>query len=164
MAEPQQPLKTTGMALHGQHFMIDDIKPQPQFPQVNKVTIVSKWSDYEPATDIDYSDLSKVNHELIELRIRLHQVRKELRDAERAMTKTKWVYEGKKKRFLIGLSGGSEKAREAAAELMCEEEYSAYLVALNILKEIQQHSRDMRSDLDLLKEISNNLRRQIDLT
>jgi hypothetical protein len=164
MADPQKPVKTVGMALLGQALNMDEIKTQPSLPKAESVTIVSAWEMYQPSQDIDYTDLASINRELVQLRIRLNQIRIEMRKADRYSTQARWNYEGKKKRLLISLSGGTEKTREAAAELLCEEEYSNYLVALNVAKEIQQHNRDLRAELDLLKEVSNNLRRMIDLT
>lgn len=161
MAEPQRPSKSTGMALHGKPISIDDIKDQPGLKEGR---IKSEYATYEPDESVDYGDLSSVNKELVSLLIRLNRIRKELRSAERETARLRWEYEGKKKRMLIGMSGGTEKTREAAAELMCESEYSAYLVAAAVSKEISQHNRDLRSELDLLKEVSNNLRRIIDLT
>jgi hypothetical protein len=164
MADPQNPVKTVqGMALYGQAFKFDDVKEQPKLPKASEVTITSAWEKYQPNPDIDYTDIASVNRELVELRIRLNQIRVEMRNADRYTTQARWIYEGKKKRLIIGISGATEKQREAAAELLCEEEYSIYIVALNVAKEIQQHNRDLRSELDLLKEVSNNLRRMIDL-
>lgn len=162
MADPQNPLKVTGLALNGQQINIDDLKRFP-LPSPDRVTITSQYQDYQPLEEVDLTDLSKVTHEIIGLRIRLHRIRIELRTAERMALKAKYVYEQEKKRTWIGISGGSDKSREAMAELICEESYSAYLVAQTVAKEITQHSRDIRTELDALKEISNNLRRQIDL-
>lgn len=160
MAEPQKPSKSTGMASNGKPISIDDIKAQPMLKEGN---IKSEYATYEPDESVDYSDLSSVNKELTKLLIRFNRIRKEMRSAEREAARLRWDYEGKKKRILIGLSGGTEKTREAAAELMCEEEYSLYLVASAVAKEIAQHNRDLRAELDLLKEVSNNLRRIVDL-
>jgi hypothetical protein len=162
MPDPQRPIRESSLALNGQNIKIDEIKSF-SLPPSNEVTITSKYENYIPAEDIDYTDLKSINSELSQLRIRLHYVRNELKIAERKATALKYQYDSKKKRLWIGITGGSDKSREAMAELMCEEEYSRYLVAATVAKEITQHSRDMRNDLDTLKEISNNLRRQIDL-
>lgn len=162
MADPQLPVKTSGLAFQGQQINVDNLKRFP-LPAAGSVTIVSQYESYEPDIDVDYSDLSAVNKEISMLRLRLHKIRKELRIAARKAMQARYVYEQEKKRTWIGISGGSDKSREAMAELLCEERYSAYLVASVVEKEIIQHSRDIRTELDALKEISNNLRRQIDL-
>lgn len=162
MADPQHPVKVTGLALNGQQINIDTLK-RFSLPAPSTVSIISEYEKYEPSTEIDYSDLAAVNRELIALRIRLNRIRMETRTAERAALKAKYSYEQDKKRIWIGISGGSDKSREAMAELLCEEAYSKFLVSTAVAKEITQHSRDLRTELDTLKEISNNLRRQIDL-
>lgn len=164
MADPQRPVKEIGLALNGQRINTDDIPAAaPSLPNPASVSVVSEFEDYEPPTDIDYSDLSAINTEISKLRMRLHRIRKELKQSERAALKAKYTYEAAKKRTWISITGGSDKSREAMAELLCEKEYSVYLVTAAISKEITQHSRDIRTDLDALKELSNNLRRQIDL-
>lgn len=165
MADPQKPTRTTGISSQGQAISLDRIPSEPAaFPIAGKITVTSQYADYVPDSEIDYTDLNAVNRELVSLRIRLHRIRIELKTAEREAVKTRYAYEAKKKRTLISLSGGSAPEREAMAELMCEEEYTAMLVANNVAKEIQSHSRDLRTELETLREISNNLRRIIDLT
>ena len=162
MADPQNPVKTVGLALNGQQINLDSIQKH-NLPAPRSITISSEYEEFEPSLDVDYSDLSSVNRELSQLRLRLHRVRKELKEAERQAVRLKYAYEQEKKRYWIGISGGSDKSREAMAELLSEEAYSKQLVASVVAKEIMQHSRDIRTELDTLKEISNNLRRQIDL-
>lgn len=165
MAEPQQPLKTTGLALDGKAVKVDDFSEKPtSLPRAGTVTKLSVWEDYTPGSDIDYTDLQAVNSELSQLRLRLHEVRIALKNVERDVVAYKYAYEAQKKRYMVRLSGGSATEREAMAELLCEDLYTSFLVTQTVAKEISQHSRDMRNDLDALKEISNNLRRQIDLT
>lgn len=163
MADPQKPLKTTGLAMNGQAITTDQFNKTIPLPQPGNVTITSNYSQYLPSPDIDYSDLANVNGELIALRIRLNHIRMEMREAERMALKAKYVYESQKKRVIISLSGGSAGEREAMAELLCEEAYGNFLVSTMVAREVTQHNRDMRTDLETLREISNNLRRIIDL-
>jgi hypothetical protein len=162
MSEPQNPVATVKLAYRGQAINLDEI-PHHELPPPGSVSINSQFKDYEPAIDVDYEDLLSVNRQLIELRMRIHRIRKELEVAKRRALAAKYVYESEKKRVWIGITGGSDKSREAAAELMCEESLTKYLVANTVADEINQHSRDIKTELDTLKEISNNLRRQIGL-
>jgi hypothetical protein len=163
MTEPQNPIVTTGMALAGKPLLLTDIPETPVALRVISTTASATFSNYMPPEDIDYGDLVSINRELVQLRIRLNTVRQELRTAEREVIRTKHAYNALKRRTLIGLSGGTEKSREAAAELLSEREYTDFLVADSIAKELTQHNRDLRIELDALKELSNNLRRLIDL-
>lgn len=162
MADPQNPVSTIKLAYKGQAINLDDL-PGSVLPAPGKVSIVSEYENYQPDVDVDFTDLSNVTREIIALRIRLHRIRIELKAAKRKALQAKWVYEKEKKRVWIGITGGSDKSREAAAELMTEQLMTDSLVASAVADEITQHNRDLRMDLDALKEISNNLRRQIDL-
>ena len=165
LVEPQKPVQTTGLAINGQAVKVTDYPAQPTpLPAPARVTTPSSWENYVPSDDIDHTDLQQVTTELSRLRMRLHQIRIELKNAERDVTRHRYLYEAMKKRYMVSLSGGSAAEREAMAELKCEDLYTNYIVAATVAKEIAGHSRDTRSDLDTLKEISNNLRRQIDLT
>jgi len=163
MAEPQRPLKTIGMTYEDKLLKFEDIPEFVELPPQGRVTIISEVDGYQPETDIDYTDLSAVNMELQKLRIRLHRVRVELKRAERDTLRERYAYESQKKRTWIKLTGGTAGEREAMAELMCTEAYTRYLVAGQVAKELTQLNRDLRTDLDTLKEISNNLRRIVDL-
>lgn len=162
MADPQMPVTTAKIAYQGKAINMADYTKKHPLPKAEDITIVSEYSNYEPV-DIDMSDLREINKEINSLRIRIHRLRKELDKANRKALAAKYHYEQEKKRVLIGLSGGSDKQREAIAELMAEELLSKAIVCQAVASEIQQHSRDTRNELDALKEISNNLRKQIDL-
>jgi threonine synthase len=162
MAEPQNPVNTIKLAYRGQAINIEDLK-EATLPTPSSVTITSQYQDYRPSEDVDFTDLSNVTKEIIALRVRLHGIRIELKTAKRNALKAKWTYEKEKKRVWIGITGGSDKSREAVAELMTEQLMTDSLIASAVADEISQHNRDLRMDLDALKEISNNLRRQIDL-
>lgn len=163
MADPQNPTKTSGMAMNGQAILTDQlVKPIQTLPNPSRVVNVSRNAEQvPPSADIDYTDLAKVNNEFIRLRTKFYLIRKDLSEAERAVIRTKWAYEGAKKRYMVQISGGTEKSREGAAELMAEEEYGEYLVAQQVAKELATYHRDLKSDLDILKDLSYNLRHLI---
>lgn len=162
MAEPQMPISTAKIAYKGKPVNIADLEKRHPLPKSEDITIISEYKNYEPAP-IDVSDLNAISKEISALRIRIHKLRKELEKANRIAAQAKYQYEQEKKRILIGLSGGSDKQREAVAELMSEELLSKAIVAQTVAQELQAHSRDIRYELDALRELSNNLRKQIDL-
>ncbi|MNG31352.1 hypothetical protein D3C84_1171300 [compost metagenome] len=49
------------------------------------------------------------------------------------------------------------------ADMMCQDAYTEYLVAQTVADEMKDMSTTLRIELDALKEISNNQRRQIDI-
>jgi hypothetical protein len=167
LAEPQEPVNTVNLAFRGQKVKLDEYPERTKLPRASdiqeKYGVPSRNGDYEPDHDVDFSDLNNINRELIKLRIRIHEVRNDFKKAKRASTHAKYVYEQEKKRIWIQLSGGSEKTREAMAEIMTQDAYTEFLVANVIADEMAEMSRVLRTELDALKEISNNQRRQIDI-
>ena len=167
MAEPQMPVNTVAIAYRGQKVDMEQYEPRTQLPKSadmqQKYKIPSRHMDYEPDVSIDFTDLQNINREIVNLRIRLHQVRNDYKHAKRVATHLKYVYENKKKFIWIQLSGGSDKTRESMAEMMCQDEYTEYLVAQTVADEMKDMSATLRTELDALKEISNNQRRQIDI-
>lgn len=162
MVEPQLPVSTAKIAYKGKPVNIADLDKRYPLPKSEDITILSEFKNYEPSV-MDFTDLSSINKEIALLRIRIHKLRKEMEKANRIAAQAKYQYEQEKKRILIGLSGGSDKQREAVAELMSEELLSKSIVSQIVAQEIQAHSRDIRYELDTLRELSNNLRKQIDL-
>jgi hypothetical protein len=146
---------------------MEQFPPREKLPKSaeiqQKYGINPRHMDYEPDTDIDFADLQNINREIVNLRIRLHQVRNDYKNAKRVATHLKYVYESKKKFIWIQLSGGSDKTRESMAEMMCQDEYTEFLVAQTVADEMKDMSTTLRIELDALKEISNNQRRQIDI-
>jgi hypothetical protein len=163
MVEPQLPVTTAKIAYRGKSINFAELEERKSLPNAKDITIVSEFKDYEPSNLIDMNDLREVSREIMNLRMRLHRIRKEFDKANRIALQAKFVYEQEKKRVVIGLSGGSDKQREAIAELMCEELLGKSIVCQAVSQELANHSRDTRIELDALKEISNNLRKQIDL-
>lgn len=184
MAEPQSQIKTIGLSYEGRPLKLEDIpESSMNMPRPSEVTEVDprRTLNYKPPVpknynldieeqmteggyrEVDYQNLVHVNLEIISLMKRMHSVREDMRAAERAVIKTRIAYDQSLRRELIKVSGATEKVRQAFAEIQCEELYKNWQIAVQIMKELQQFSKDVRTELDALKEISNNLRRQIDI-
>lgn len=167
MAEPQMPVNTVDIAYRGQKVDLENYPEKSGLPKAVNIQqqykVPTRNIDYEPDAEVDFSDLANINRELTNLRIRIHQVRNDYKTAKRVATHLKYVYEQGKKRSWIQLSGGTEKTREAIAEIMNQDAYTEYLVADTLANELSDMSRVLRTELDALKEISNNQRRQIDI-
>lgn len=152
------------MAYDGRPVLLENIlEKNLTIPSPARVSVESKHMNYEPLQTVDYHDLRNINKEIEDLLLRLHQVRQEMSVAERAIIRTRLAYDQALRREIIRTTGGTEKMRQAWAEMQCEELYTEFLVATQVAKEIQQMSRDARTQLDGLKELSNNIRRQIDI-
>jgi hypothetical protein len=166
MAEPQLPVNNTKIAYRGQQFNLDNY-PRVQLPKSSsleeKYNFSEQGLDYKPSIDLDPEDLKQLNKELIDLRIRLHEIRNQYRKARRVASFLKWQFDQEKKRALIQITGMDAKQREAVAEIMCQNSYSEWIVANTVADELNDMSRSLRIELDALREMCYNARRQIDL-
>lgn len=184
MAEPQSQIKSLGLSYEGRPLSLDDIPDANMtMPTVSSVTDVDprKTLSYTPPRpknytldreqqmteggyrEVDYQDLLHVNLEIVSLVKRMHDVREDMKLAERAVIKTRIEYDQALRRETLKVSGSTEKVRQAWAEINCESLYKNWQISVQVMKELQQFSRDVRTELDALKEISNNIRRHIDI-
>lgn len=162
MASPQFPSKDINIAYQGQAYSLDNIPDSKPLPTPD---FQSEYEEYDPENefqlDTDFIDLLKVSQQMLKLRIRMHHLRKEKNDAQRKYVETQWAYNSAKRRTLIGLSGGTEKTREALAEVINEDALSQMLVWKQVVDELSEQLRTIRIDLDALREVSNNVRKEI---
>ena len=166
MAEPQNPSKEVNFTYRDQKINLDEYQKAP-LPKASEVSIVSRFENYMPVDfsdpTVDMMDIDKLTRKISEVNYRLHGLRNELRIAGRKALSARYAYESEKKRRWIAITGGDARSREAIAEIMTEAMYGEVLVTEQVVKELQQHSRDVRAELDGLTVQSNNIRRQLDV-
>jgi len=160
MADPQVPEKTVDIAYRGQKINPDDHPVKPGLPRIQRE---SEFRNFVPEQLSDVNDLVGLNKNINMLLIRMHRIRIELDKAGRKAAADKYKYETERKLRLIALSGASSEARTAMAEIMVDDLYKEVIVSDQHVKELQQLSRDTRTELDGYKEMSNNMRRIIDI-
>lgn len=118
---------------------------------------------YFPEAEIDYSDLSVLNRDINRARYRLFRANAALKEAQRKEAEAEFEYRRAHARVMAGLSGGSEKQRQAIADLKVEQEWADWMVAKQVAKEYESLLRQLRVDLDSLAGISHNVRAQINI-
>lgn len=118
---------------------------------------------YLPDEEIDFSDLSELNREINKARARSFRVKGSVADARKEETEAEDAYRKAYNRALVGLSGGSAETRKALAEINTEDLYSRVLVSQTVVKQLINLSYAVSRDLDVLKTISDNLRKQLSL-
>lgn len=111
--------------------------------------------------DFDFSDIHAVNQAINIARRRLFQATQELKHYQQEAAKAKYEWKSAVNRALVVMSGGTEKTRQAMAEIQTEDEYSAYLVAELAADSALTFLRSTRSDLDALMNVSHNVRAQM---
>lgn len=106
----------------------------------------------------DYSDLERLNRDMLQLRIRMSKVRRAMRQASREAVEAKLSYQRALRRALIQQSGGSAEMRKAAAELMCEDLEADWAMRQQVAEEFTTLFRSIRDDIENAKVVSYNLR------
>lgn len=152
--------KTPGVALGGKLYTSDTIPNSNPFPQ---------WKTpdaddlYVPNEDVDYKDLSDLNRELNRGRARLFRIKQKLDGARREEVVAGDIYRRAYNRQMIGLSGGTEALRKAVAEVNTEDLNAAWVLAQNVVKEYTSLSYNVSRDLDVLKTLCDNLRKEMSM-
>lgn len=118
---------------------------------------------YVPDEEVDYQDLSSLNREIMRQRSMSFRVKNRLTEARQEETDTSDIYRRAYNRQLLGLSGGTVEVRKAQAEVATEDLYSDFLVAQTVVKDITNLSYTVSRDLDVLKTLSDNLRKQMSI-
>ena len=159
-SKPAEHASGTSIALGGKRVTTSDYD---QSHQINPDSFQSFPDDFPIAPEFDFSDLLGINREIMRTRQRLYAATQELKKSQRLELQAKMAYNRKHAITLIGLSGGTEKVRQAVADLEAEEEYGEHLVAQQITVEWTNLMRTLKADLDTLAGISHNIRAQIQI-
>lgn len=152
--------RAASVAYNGRPVNLDSITSatMPSFPENQDPAF-----QYFPDAEVDYSDLSTLNRDINRSRYRLFRANAALKEAQRKEAEAEFEYRRAHARVMAGLSGGSEKQRQAIADLQVEQEWADWMVAKQVSKEYESLLRQIRVDLDSLAGISHNVRAQISI-
>ena len=149
-----------GMASKGRP--LTSLPPAPPIPQW-----AGPWDveQFQPAVDIDMdcSELSTINQMLNRCRARLFRSSEMLKVAQRQYAEAQVVYDRAMRRQMVSLSGRTEAARKAMAEILCEEHENAVIVARQVVEECKKRSLDARDDLKAVENLAHNARALMNL-
>lgn len=143
------------MAFRGQAITID--YNAPAFPSWG----TPYEDDFVPYQGSDYRELVQINRDLIRNVEESYRVKHLLNKARRDETEKKENYRREYNRALVGLSGSTAETRKAAAEIKCEELYSEVLMASAIVEELKNNSYTIKTSIEVLNTLSNNLRAEM---
>lgn len=152
--------KRSGVALAGSPVDLSDFDVPAPFPSW---PIGLPDDDYIPQEEADYGDLAVINRDINRARAMSFRVKNRLAIARHLETEVGDRYRKAFNRQMIGLSGGTEAQRKAIAEVNTEHIYSEYLVAQSVVKDLTNLSYTVSRDLDTLKTLSDNLRKQMSI-
>lgn len=149
--------RKTGLASNGKPVVTDQYKEPP----------LPTWENRDHAyqidefTEVDFSDLSRINSALNQVRIKFYRIGRELKQAQRMLSDAKTSYSRRMRRELVNMSGGTEKTRVAMAEIACEEWENDVAVTTQLVAELTNEQRIVSKELDILESLANNARAQI---
>lgn len=146
------------MAFRGKPVEID--YNTPEFPAWG-----TPYEDnFTPYQGSDYRELNQINRDLIRNVQESYRVKNLLNQARRRETEAKENYRREYNRALVGLSGSTAETRKAAAEIQCEELYSEALIASTVVEELKNNSFTIKTSIEVLNTLSNNLRAEMRLS
>lgn len=131
-------------------------KPLPSWPQP------TADDEYIPE-EVDYYDLRTLNRQINASRTLSFRTKNRLADARIHEAETGERYRRAYNKQMVALSGGTAEQRKAIAEVSTEDLYSEFIVAQTVVKNLTSLSYAVSKDLDTLKSLSDNMRKQMSL-
>ena len=112
---------------------------------------------------LDSEEISNVNIKMIELTILLKDINKNLIKYERNKMNVDLEYKHKYRELFVSQEAKNENHRRILAEIGCQElEMKQYFLE-EVIKELTRQAQTVRFELEVLKNLSFNLRKEMDL-
>lgn len=109
----------------------------------------------------DYEDLEDLGKAITQARIGLFKLNEKINEYERKEVIAKSNYERQLRRFYLESTAKTEAQKKARAELACEFLENDLLQIKQIKAEIIRYTGLLKSELETLNTVSNNLRQQM---
>lgn len=157
---PKKPRGSAGLAYAGTPVNLNGAPPMNEHYTWPNETFEDQ---YIPQEIDDFTDLNAATKELLRLRVLLHRVRRQLDDARRSEAEAFAAQKNHYNRELILTSGGTEGLRKAYAEIKNEQYMTRLIVAQAVAKEKMELSRTIGKEIEALKTICDNIRKQMSI-
>lgn len=161
MPDPQ----TAKIAVDGKKVNPEDLPAYTEFKK-KEISDDEKAFDqwiYDSEDITDFSKLEEVNKAIVQVKLKKSRVNRRLKVARKAAAGAKYYYERAKRRQIVTVSGSSDRMRVAMAEIFTEELEVDYIVASTEEEEMKSLLRNLTKEAEDLKEISYNIRRELDI-
>ncbi len=149
---------SSSIAFQGEMFNPNDyqvaVAPVDSSVDLHAV-LVERMSLFQRA---DYFDIQAMNSALLWNVHFMAEVNSRLKKAQEAYKNAKMAYASGVNRVLLKMSGATEKARQAAAELVCEQQLMDMRSYEAQVEELKALSFTAKNSMDALIAVSNNLR------
>lgn len=153
------------MTVDGKKFKPEDLPELVEFKK-KEMTEQERNQDnwlYESDNIVDFSNLSALNVAINTVKMKKALVNKKLRIARKQAASAKYYYERAKRRQLVVSSGSSDRMRTALAEIYTEELETEWIVAAAEEEEYKSLLRNLTKESEDLRELSYNIRKEMDL-
>lgn len=162
-APKKSPAKKASMAYMGKPFHPEDIPTLPPKPQWTPTHDSNYYVEAARVDNYDFYDMQAVNQAINRARVDIFQAKEAMDAARRELTDAETLHRHAYNRALVGISGGTEKTRVAAAELLTENEYTHLIVARAKFEELKALQYRLSDDLQVLQTLASNMRAQVNL-
>lgn len=160
MPDPQ-----TKVTVDGKKVELSDLPEYVEFKKKEKTEQElneEKWL-YDSENITDFSTLNQVNQAINQIKLKKAVVNRKLKIARKNAASAKYYYERAKRRQIVTVSGASDRIRSALAEIYTEELETAAIVAATEEEELKSLLRSLIKEGEDLRELSYNIRREMDL-
>ena len=111
----------------------------------------------------DYNDMVAINKSIDQVRLAMFKINEKLRIAEEKVSLSKVEYERKYNReYLLADTAKTSEVRRTIAQIKTEKYENKMLVRQEVVKELVRRTRLMASELEALKTLSYNVRKEMD--
>lgn len=161
MPDPQ----TAKASVDGKKLSIDDLPEYKEFTKKTPTQEEVKQDEWlYSSEDIrDFSTLHDVNTAINQVKLKKAVVNRKLKVARKNAASAKYFYERAKRRQIVTVSGSSDRVRSALAEIYTEELETQAIVTAVEEEELKSLLRSLVKEGEDLRELSYNIRKEMDL-
>lgn len=129
------------------------VKPVPDWNADGKV------QDLEILDNVNYEDLDSLNRSLIKIASTLNQLDNKLDKWERAKAKYDVEYKRSYRYQVLHSEMSTESLKKLYAQSECEDLEMKIVYATQIINDLKRRTNTLRSQLEIIQTIGNNIRR-----
>jgi ribosomal protein L29 len=111
----------------------------------------------------DYNDIITINKAIDKVRIAMFKVNENLRQAEAKVSESKVEYDRRYNRaYILADNAKTSEVRRTIAQIKTEKYENKLIVRQEVVKELVRRTRLMSNELEALKTLSYNVRKEMD--
>lgn len=128
-----------------------------------KLPILPELEEFNTESFLDNQEISDLNKSLIETTLKLREVSKRIDSYSRKKLEAEVIYKHKYREFLLQAEGKTESQKKLLADIACENEEIKVLYLDEMVKELTRLSFQLKSEIETLKILGNNIRLEMKL-